>query len=1217
MKHAPQFIIAMQRALPMYFSSLLFLLVATQAMSQFDYNKVISPSPTASALGKYGDVPVSLYTGTPNISIPLGALTGTELELPVSLSYMARGVKVEENASWVGTGWSLNAGGVITCTIRGREDADGKPRPTFPMPLSAADKSSILTDIQHNVYDPEPDLFFFNLPGHSGSFVLDATGKAVLDDSKDIRIVRDAVNKYKFTITIENGTQYIFDKIETTSYQGSSSAGGVAGIYLSKIVSATGKEVVNFTYAEELTKFYSLSRPVKRIRPGNVAFDAYPATFGITTINSLRLTDITTNFGGNLRFIPDSLSRKDLGLVSMSVAPHALKAIQFYDGNGVVKKSIDFTYDMIGTWKPYSQLRGTDPPADQNTEYSNYRLYLASVKEISGAGRIANPPYVFKYFGRTAVNLDLLPNKLSPSQDHWGYYNAAPNQDLWPGYSGPFGTFDSNFNAKVTEGCAPTVGGQASFTMQGADRRPRFPVSQFGILTDITYPTGAQTNFTFEQHRYAYESSKGGYVTTESEAIAQLFVAGGSSILTDQAIVNASLAATITVEFAATCWDSNTNSRPFDCTAPNAQTDFDLFQENSVALIDASGHEVAALKWIPGDRGFHVYRDGIIYGPAIMPDAEGNIKADITDLNLPYGSYTFTLNKDRDSPTDIFAWFHYPSETSIDISNPAEYKTAGGLRIKKIETFDENGRVAGVKTYKYGLGVLIDGPKYSTYVFSQGSFLQPCEIYPSDGTMVYLEVSSGSYTSLGQTQGAPIGYQSVTEEYNGNGSIIYEYTTGIEYPDNSETESNDITYVFTNTTGTVFQETYSFPGRAAWPHINQDNADRKRGFLKKTTYKEVAGQEVMIKENIPIIKDRNAVYGLRLQTLRPNIDWLYSIYKYSSGTVNIARNIETQIQQTPFNKFNKIVDFFYDSPYHGQVTKQTTTGSRGEIETTEFHYPDDYAAINDLNHPVAQMKSANLHMIGSPVETRKYQNGIITGGSINVPAIVNGQREFFVAPKTAFVMKEQISNPATPWSLDPANPDLDIFNRDIELTYDAQANLVLAKPRDQLPIAFLWEPGTPSPVAKIVDGTSGSAYYSGFELSGRSEISTDAAHTGNKCWGYGNYDFANDGNFSPLHADALLMSYWYWNEDRWIFSGDLPFASLISSPGTRLDDIRAFPRGSQMTTYTYELLVGVTSQTDPNNVTTYFQYDDLGRLELILDNNGDILKKYTYHLSGQ
>ncbi len=1218
MKHASHHVTAIKFLLQTNFFSLLFLLIGTQAKSQFDYNRFIAPSPTASSLGKYGDTPISLYTGTPNISIPIGTLTGTELQLPISLSYMARGVKVEDNASWVGTGWSLNAGGVITCTIRGHEDAAGKPRPPDQMPLSAADKSIILNDIQNNVYDPEPDLFFFNFTGYSGSFVLDANGNAVLEDAKDIRIVRDPVNKYKYTITTENGTQYIFDRIENSSYAGASTSVGVSGIYLSKIISPTGKEVIDFSYVGELSATYSLSRPVKRIRPTNIMFDAYPATYAITTNNSLRLTNIKTNFGVSVQFVPEDLPRKDLFFSSLSKGARALKAIKFFDGDGELKKRFDFIYETITTSKPYTQLRGTDPPANGLNAYVNQRLYLKSVREISGDDVLEKPPFLFTYAGRNEDNEDLLPNKLSPAQDHWGYFNGSSNQDLWPGYNGPFGKFDSNFNAKVSPGCTATIAGQGSFVVQGANREPHFPECQYGVLTDIMYPTGGHTSFQFEPHRYAYESSKGGYVVTRGEAIAQLFVPARGNILTDQVVVNASLAATITVEFAATCWDPNTRRRPYDCNAVNAQPDFELFQGNSVVLIDPAGHEVAALKWIPGDGGFHVYKDGFITGPAIMPDAEGNIKADITGLNLTYGSYTFRVDKDADAPTDIYAWFHYPSENTIELSDLTAHKTAGGIRIKKVETFDENGRSAGKKTYDYGLGVLIDGPKYSTYVFSQGSFLQHCDVYSSDDTNAYLEVSSGSHTSLGQTQGSPIGYQTVTENYDGNGSITYEYTTGIEYPDNPETESNAISYVFTNTTSTVFQETYSFPGRPAWPFINRDNVDRKRGFLKKTTYKDAAGFELIINENIPLIKDRNAVYGLRMQTLRPNIDWLYSIYKYSSGTVNVSRNIETQIQQTPYSQYNKIVDFFYESPQHGQLTKQITTGSRGETETVEYRYPDDYASITDLNHPITHMKSQNLHMIGSPIEVRKTRNGLSTGGSITAPGIfTRPDASFFVAPETGFTMKEQLLGSAVSWSSDPVNPDLDMFIRNADVRYDDRGNTVQVMSRDQVPVSLLWEPGSPSPVAKVQGAFSGSTFFSGFEYSGLAASPGRPARTGKKYWNAGIYDFAINASFSPSNSSPLNMSYWYWKDNQWLFSGVLPFSNSISSPGIALDDIRVFPTGAFMTTYTYEPLMGLTSVTDQNNVTTFYRYDSLGRLALIADNNGDILKKFSYHFSGQ
>ena len=52
-------------------------------------------------------------------------------------------------------------------------------------------------------------------------------------------------------------------------------------------------------------------------------------------------------------------------------------------------------------------------------------------------------------------------------------------------------------------------------------------------------------------------------------------------------------------------------------------------------------------------------------------------------------------------------------------------------------------------------------------------------------------------------------------------------------------------------------------------------------------------------------------------------------------------------------------------------------------------------------------------------------------------------------------------------------------------------------------------------------------------------------------------------------------------------------------------------------TFTYELLNGITSATDINNITTYYKYDDLNRLILIKDHNLNILKAMKYHYKTQ
>ena len=76
-----------------------------------------APTPTAAGIVRFGDVPVSPFTGLPSISIPLYSFNVVGLELPLRLDYDASGVQMNVLPGWVGHNWSLAAGGVITRTV--------------------------------------------------------------------------------------------------------------------------------------------------------------------------------------------------------------------------------------------------------------------------------------------------------------------------------------------------------------------------------------------------------------------------------------------------------------------------------------------------------------------------------------------------------------------------------------------------------------------------------------------------------------------------------------------------------------------------------------------------------------------------------------------------------------------------------------------------------------------------------------------------------------------------------------------------------------------------------------------------------------------------------------------------------------------------------------------------------------------------------------------
>ncbi len=196
----------------------LFLGLSTLAFAQ-PVNKYIQdvnmPSPSAGSLGKYGEVPVSYFTGVPNIAIPIHTLREGSLSLPVSVSYHASGVKVAEPASWVGSGWSLNAGGMISRTVLNiRDEEAGKGYLSIGAGLQY--NSSDITEALNGTKDSEPDIFSFNFMGYSGKFSFDGVANSWQIVPKQDLKIEHGINLESFKITTPDGTIYQFGVYEAT-----------------------------------------------------------------------------------------------------------------------------------------------------------------------------------------------------------------------------------------------------------------------------------------------------------------------------------------------------------------------------------------------------------------------------------------------------------------------------------------------------------------------------------------------------------------------------------------------------------------------------------------------------------------------------------------------------------------------------------------------------------------------------------------------------------------------------------------------------------------------------------------------------------------------------------------------------------------------------------------------------------------------------------------
>jgi hypothetical protein len=79
--------------------------------------------PSAYEFIKYGEVPVTEYTGLPSIKIPLYTMKNGDIEFPLELSYHAGGIRVSEEASNVGLGWSMSIG-TVTQIVNDKDDFD-------------------------------------------------------------------------------------------------------------------------------------------------------------------------------------------------------------------------------------------------------------------------------------------------------------------------------------------------------------------------------------------------------------------------------------------------------------------------------------------------------------------------------------------------------------------------------------------------------------------------------------------------------------------------------------------------------------------------------------------------------------------------------------------------------------------------------------------------------------------------------------------------------------------------------------------------------------------------------------------------------------------------------------------------------------------------------------------------------------------------------------
>ncbi len=706
--------------------------------------QLIGPSPEAASLGKFAQVPVSLYTGTPTISIPLYDIKSGPLVLPVALSYHASGIKLDEIPSWVGSGWALNAGGLVTRTVRGKPDdqltygfltySQGR---TVPGILQESDNNRLITysEIVEGCADVEPDVFSVNVSGITAQFMFDWNGAPVVyRSSQKIKIAYQLATNGQidqWTITDDRGTVYTFRDRETTKETTLGALGCksprafTSSWYVSEIADTNGENKILFTYGDySLYYAWQASESYRWLIDGNSACGNGGGVYGATSRLSVlgkRIQRITTDNGTvTVSFVPATNLREDNGrLISYAGYNQDFVALL----QVVVKNHLN---EEIRTF----QLE---------QDYSTNRLTLRKVYARNG-GQNSAPPHQFDYESQYGTLPALAP--YMTAQDHWGYYNGQTgNSTLLPaGWV-----------------LSPANGGYTYYA--GANREPNSETTKYGVLNRIVYPTGGYTDLAYEAHRYNFIGS-----TPYSDYARDYFIPGVSMQINTTG--NGPVTTTFTVNP-----DPNT---------PNQATSG---QVGIVGRVTGATNLTKPIVRIRKSNGTVLIERRLGYG-------DTNESFPITLLPDTYTLEAGCAGCDPDLQANDYAYIGVAYYGPSLYSSPA---LAGGVRLKEQYIHEQANDIAQTIAYQYVMtaeptrssGVIYALPNYD---YVQRTFCEvPGPTLSGEVEARYLVRVAQNTLDMALTQGSHVGYREVQATQGSgaqtNGKTVYTYTSPFDYGD--------------------------------------------------------------------------------------------------------------------------------------------------------------------------------------------------------------------------------------------------------------------------------------------------------------------------------------------------------------------------------------------------------------------------------------------------
>ncbi len=1164
----------------LFFIGSIFQLKAQEAGATLP--SVVPESPNAAAFAQYSDTPVGLHTGIPNISLPLYNIKSGEIELPITLSYHASGIKVAQEASWVGLGWALNTGGMISREVRGIDDffynGNGFPytEEYDENAHSIIHNRTRLIEVAQGIIDTEADIYHYNFLGYSGKLIIEKqTGTILKATSLQQNNLVFLYVGNGWEVTDEKGWKYFFKTKEITgSYSGvypinsypenswlpaytGRDYDSVSAWYIDRILTPSGDEIT-FEYENDLHQTQTqvrISETYSHPNPGGEfgllgdAIDVYSYGGSMQRTNDVYLQKIKFK-NGYIDFT--TKERFDMKGINQNLPPQCLDFFEVHNDNHKLIKKVDFLY-------AYFNQDSNDP------EFM--RLRLDAVQEKNSTTTI--PPHQFTY------NTIDLPSKKSLSIDHWGYYNGANNNavnfkvsklidfdNLTPGGNG-ISINGAPRTSRIIKTLVPDLSIKLSSTYNftGANRESDEIKMQAGILKSIQYPTGGITNFTYEPHDYS-DPDNPYYKEIGNDIITQVWFAPQGHPLKDNFNTEEQLyfaeETEVTIDFVFEHLGLN-NEGLDESIKPDGNNP--IYINDMTILIEK----------INGDRLLN-----------FIPDENGvNGQSKTIQVTFPPGQYILRVENHGQQNNILGIKTNYRPRV---IDNA---KIGGGIRIQSIETITPD-KIAKKKMYEYdnnGVSngrMLLNNRYWHLYVaYSSSTYWDPiAEKHVTFYTPHELldRTSSSLLSQNASIQGSPVAYNSV--------KVSDVSVHGIKL---GETKSFfDNTYFHRDS----FSNPYFIPGiPIMMPNENgqlrREEVYNNEGTLvykKEIDYALYPVGEINPNTNRPknFIKSVAKYFPTPFGSIRPSLENIendiigrfidyYNRYEWRYPYFEKT----TTYDENGNNPVITSSNYYYENVNHKMVTKIITKNSREETIISNMEYPSDYPSGTGISTSTLN-KMVEQNIISPVIKQNSTLNNAPISTQINVYKNWDVDNDNAVDDEDDILLPEIIKSIKGEESAENPLQDKIVFQE-----YTINGKVKKVKKADGNYIYYIWGYDNEYPIAKIENlGLSTISPLIINDLKTKSNEDNDRT-----------VDNHNGGNIQHQGNEGLLRA--------------------------ELNNLRSSLPNALVTTYTYDPLIGVTSITDPRGYTIYYLYDKLNRLKEIRDENNNIVTDYQYHYKGQ